>query len=471
MIKKIICIFILTLIVLGTTLPAYCGFLDDWFTQKIETNAGYFEGQKRGYATGGSFSARYPVSNDYLVSFEPPKFKIGCGGIDLFLGGFSFLNFEYLVTKLQRIMTAGAAFAFDMALKTFCEECSEIMKGLENISNMLNSMQLNDCEAGKAIATTVMDKNTWNLKALQEGESRFKIDKGEVDIAQKIKDIWKSNNNNPTTTMKQQTSGCPAEIQDLTDTNKTVFEVVGKDKLYMSSDLVSLLRGLFGDVIFTEERGWHVMDPCSGNNWINMNNFYDGEIYKNVSSHNTSGCLKISDQKASILNYTDNMLSQIVNSLTSKSALSTEAVQFIQNLPAPVYIVLKTAVATGTLGSIYPTLRDIAARGYTYQVFSETANSTMKLLTIISNVVTRKAVDKVDCNIQAISNLQNSTKELLERVMYFSELLRNDYMRVIGELQVITDVANRYEIFQKMSYEVLASNFSPALARRVTGKR
>ena len=92
------------------------GWVDDWLQQKTETSPGYFEGQKRGYFTGGSFSARWQQSNDYLFTAMPPKIKAGCGGIDVFLGGFSYLNFEYLVTKLQRIMQAAPAAAFDIAL-------------------------------------------------------------------------------------------------------------------------------------------------------------------------------------------------------------------------------------------------------------------------------------------------------------------------------------------------------------------
>ena len=36
---------------------ARAGFIDDWLSQKTETSPGYFEGEKRGYATGGSISA------------------------------------------------------------------------------------------------------------------------------------------------------------------------------------------------------------------------------------------------------------------------------------------------------------------------------------------------------------------------------------------------------------------------------
>jgi len=95
--RLVISIIVALLVGLLVGTIARAGFVDDWITQKSETSPGYFEGQKRGYFTGGSFSARWPQTRDYLASFEPPRLKFGCGGIDAFMGGFSFMNFEYLV--------------------------------------------------------------------------------------------------------------------------------------------------------------------------------------------------------------------------------------------------------------------------------------------------------------------------------------------------------------------------------------
>ena len=77
------------------------------------------------------------MSNDHLFSAQAPRFKVGCGGIDLFMGGFSFLNVNYLVQKFQKILQAAPAMAFDLALSTLCQQCSNIMKSLEALANEL----------------------------------------------------------------------------------------------------------------------------------------------------------------------------------------------------------------------------------------------------------------------------------------------------------------------------------------------
>src|SRR5208283_5539131 len=45
-------------VILGPDI-SYAGWINDWIAQKTESGPAYFEGQKRGYFTGGSYSARF----------------------------------------------------------------------------------------------------------------------------------------------------------------------------------------------------------------------------------------------------------------------------------------------------------------------------------------------------------------------------------------------------------------------------
>ena len=44
-----------------------------------------------GSNTGGSVFTRTPIRDVQLVQVELPSYRAGCGGIDLYSGGFSFL--------------------------------------------------------------------------------------------------------------------------------------------------------------------------------------------------------------------------------------------------------------------------------------------------------------------------------------------------------------------------------------------
>ena len=114
-------------------------WIDDWIQQKTVVSPQYFETQKRGYASLGGMSARWKVGTDNLITVTPPRFKMGCGGIDMFGGGLGFMKFDYLVKKLQKVMgPAAAAFAFDLALNTLCTPCANGIKSFEAIVGALS---------------------------------------------------------------------------------------------------------------------------------------------------------------------------------------------------------------------------------------------------------------------------------------------------------------------------------------------
>src|SRR3546814_8144056 len=80
-------------------------------------------------------SGRVDVHNDYLMSLSLPKVKAGCGGIDMFLGGMSFLDPDYLVQKLESILQAAPAVAFQYLLETLDEKMGNIISKMEAATN------------------------------------------------------------------------------------------------------------------------------------------------------------------------------------------------------------------------------------------------------------------------------------------------------------------------------------------------
>ena len=63
-----------------------------------------YQGQGAGYYSGGSLFARDSVRDVQIASIDLPSFRSGCGGIDLFTGGFSFVNSQQLVNAMQNII-------------------------------------------------------------------------------------------------------------------------------------------------------------------------------------------------------------------------------------------------------------------------------------------------------------------------------------------------------------------------------
>ncbi|WP_425341509.1 conjugal transfer protein TraH [Escherichia coli] len=60
--------------------------------------------------------ARTQVKNVQLISMTLPDINAGCGGIDAYLGSFSFINGEQLQRFVKQIMSNAAGYFFDLAL-------------------------------------------------------------------------------------------------------------------------------------------------------------------------------------------------------------------------------------------------------------------------------------------------------------------------------------------------------------------
>ena len=65
------------------------GVLDGMFTNVTAPDV--VSNQFRGTISGGGVYVRAPISNLQVMSLDPPRLSIGCGGIDLYLGSFSFI--------------------------------------------------------------------------------------------------------------------------------------------------------------------------------------------------------------------------------------------------------------------------------------------------------------------------------------------------------------------------------------------
>jgi hypothetical protein len=118
---------------------------------------------ERGYVGFGSLSIRTPMNNLNIrpFSFTPPFVKKGCGAIDIAMGGFNFLGFDYLVQKLQQILQAAPAFAFQLALEVFVPQVSQVLSKINAIADMINNINFDACKASTnlvhAIAPSLHD--------------------------------------------------------------------------------------------------------------------------------------------------------------------------------------------------------------------------------------------------------------------------------------------------------------------------
>jgi conjugative transfer pilus assembly protein TraH len=88
-----------------------------------------------------------------------PKIQAGCGGIDIYTGGFSFINSKQLVETMQAISSNAAGFAFMLGLESVSPTISNTMRQLQSWANTINGIGINSCETAAQLVGSVWPAN------------------------------------------------------------------------------------------------------------------------------------------------------------------------------------------------------------------------------------------------------------------------------------------------------------------------
>ncbi len=110
-----------------------------------------FEGQSAGHYTGGNLFMRTPTRTTTLATVSLPSHRAGCGGIDMFSGGFSFINSDELVALMKSIGNNAVAYSFKLALETISPMIAEQIGELQDWLQRINQFNINSCETAKGI--------------------------------------------------------------------------------------------------------------------------------------------------------------------------------------------------------------------------------------------------------------------------------------------------------------------------------
>lgn len=122
------------------------------------TDGGYYKSLGRGVVAGPSVVIRNRRVRTDIINFVPPSIDAGCGGIDMFLGSFSFINGEQFVHLMQAIAANAAGYAFKLALATMCPTCEAAMDSLQKVIQRMNAMAGDSCKIAETAVNFFADK-------------------------------------------------------------------------------------------------------------------------------------------------------------------------------------------------------------------------------------------------------------------------------------------------------------------------
>ena len=130
------------------------------------TEGGGYQDQSGGFYTGGNIFARSKANNAELFSLQMPDHRAGCGGIDLFLGGFSYINAQEFIQLLRNIGSNAAGYAFNLALSTVTPQIKSNLDGLVARVHEMVNQNISSCEAAATLVGAVWpqsDKSSEHL--------------------------------------------------------------------------------------------------------------------------------------------------------------------------------------------------------------------------------------------------------------------------------------------------------------------
>jgi conjugative transfer pilus assembly protein TraH len=117
-----------------------------------------YQGQQAGYYTGGSLYARNTVRNVQLIEVDLPSVGAGCGGIDAFAGGFSFVNSDEMVNMMRNVMNNAKGYAFKLTLASVTPLIKNVLSDIQDIANKANAMNINSCETAEQLVGGIWPK-------------------------------------------------------------------------------------------------------------------------------------------------------------------------------------------------------------------------------------------------------------------------------------------------------------------------
>lgn len=403
-----------------TTIP-YCAtasWVDDWVDNAVYTGADSFQGRERTFLSGGNFAMRNKVKTDYPITISAPRFSSGCGGIDGFMGGFAFLDADYLGDKLQSMITVAPYIAIDMALKSMSKEMSDTLKNAEQIINALNGIQINECQAMKPVVSMAFGEGTgedvldsWsemlNTQAITDNTTRFWNEFN--------KDTAANNGKAPSgANLMKEVAECPASVTDLFKQGSLIKNVSKATGMESYADLI---RGYIGDVKINHAT---VVQGISIESCANNANSIEGFLFGTGQEKLESGvCQPIGD---SLYDYVYDTLVVISDSLEDPNAtLPSSAQDLIKRSQLPIISMLSAGIQMGTVDHIRASIAEVVALNYASMATKDFYQNTYESLRRLQQTLKNPSDEGERCNFQVYIQPAELAKDLLEETRQFKK--------------------------------------------------
>ena len=137
------------------TSPAKAGFMEDFFNSagamSNVTNAQVYSTETSEVISGGSMVFKSPQRAFTPFGFTPPSLKLGCGGMDMYMGAFGMANKAEFVQFLRNVGQNSAGLAFKVALQAMSPDLGTQVQEIADTISKWNQYFGSSCEAARRV--------------------------------------------------------------------------------------------------------------------------------------------------------------------------------------------------------------------------------------------------------------------------------------------------------------------------------
>ncbi len=328
------------------------------------TNAGVYEGQAGGLSiTGGSLYMRTPASNTTLVTTHAPRYRAGCSGADIHLGGVDFIEADELVSSFRNIGNGATSYIFMLALKSLTPMLGEVTEQMSEWAQQINKFNINSCEmaakgVGALMGLETGEKSVCVMQALEDGTASSYDEAANMCTAKGMREPIMNN------------AAANPQLKDFVSRGNIAWKALKKVPFAASDNqMARALMSLTGTCIIKKVDNPHETDPANKPDSLKENHcapslgneILEGLLFtkKFIAYDCTDGygeeeCLTLSNNTEVVLNETimekvGNMIASIITKINADEALSAQQVSFLESTSFPVYQMLNTIVTSNKL--------------------------------------------------------------------------------------------------------------------------
>lgn len=403
------------------------------------SQADIVKAQSAGHLVAGSFYGRVPVRNIQLISITLPEINAGCGGIDAYLGAFSFINTDQLKAMGKAILSNAVGYAFELALETTCPMCKSVKDFLQELATEVNNLNISTCQAAQGIVGGLFPRSeearTHICNKLANENNLFADwakSRQECGVGGQSERVFNSAKNE---TQKKQ---IPKNRNVTWDSLNKINQVVSNDR-----QLKELMMSVVGSTVYgktAKER--FVLPPLGANENLINALLYGGEATYYACDEATL-CLKPKksniriDKNKGLVTQVEKILYSMYESMKSDSVPTARQQEFVKNTRVPIgayvrdvamfngnpqmitnlseYLALDFAL--GYIDNLMSVTEYASATGFTSDDEEKQFKENVQSVRIRMGQMLSRIQNKNDAFISSLKNLEILKKQLSNEIM------------------------------------------------------